>query len=403
MSTPALYRNVGVLAAAQVLFFMGNTIMMSTSSLVGLQLAPSPAMATVPLGLQFFGTMVTTFPASLLMRRIGRRGGFLIGTASCAAGGTLAALAVLRASFPLFCLGSFLYGVFAAFAQYYRFAAADAGEQAPLERRSATRARAISWVMAGGVVAAVAGPELARATRELFPPYLFAGSYLAVAALGLVGLVVVSLLRLPRPHLAPGAGHGPPLAAILRRPAVRTAILTAILAYVTMNLLMTATPLAMLACGHAFSDTARVIQAHVLGMFAPSFVTGHLIARFGSPRIILTGALLTTGCVLVALSGVEVTRFALALFLLGVGWNFMFIGATSLLTEHHDAAEKAKVQGFNDLAMFTAVTLSATSSGALHDLLGWSALNLLALPALLVVAMSVLGLARAVPARSSAG
>lgn len=392
--------NVLTLGSCQAFFFMANTITISTSPLVGLQYAPRPSLATLPFGLQFLATMATTIPASFLMREIGRRGGFLIGGAFCLASGLLAALAIHRADFLLFCLASALYGVFSAFAQYYRFAAADAADLVETGQQAALRARAVSWVLAGGIVAGVLGPELARATRELFPPYLFLGSYLAVAVLGAATLLTVAALAIPHARGDGPRAAGRPLVEILRTPGAITAVLAAIFAYVTMNLLMTATPLAMMACGHSFTDTARVLQAHVIGMFAPSFFTGSLIARFGAERVILGGAALMLLCVGVATSGVEVERFAVALFVLGVGWNFMFIGGTTLLTACHRPEEKAKVQGFNDFLLFTSVAASATSAGALHDLLGWQTMNLLALPGLLLLIGVVLvsGRRRAVSA-----
>lgn len=382
--------NVLTLGSCQAFFFMANTVTISTSPLVGLQYAPTPALATLPLGLQFLATMATTMPASLLMREIGRRGGFVLGATCCLLAGLLAALAIYRGSFLLFCLASALYGVFSSFAQYYRFAAADAADLVASRERAALRARAVSWVMAGGIVAGVLGPELARLTRELWPPYLFLGSYLAMAVLGAATLVTLVALAIPH-----NRGDGPGAAArrlsqIFATPGATIALLSAILAYVTMNLLMTATPLAMLACGHSFADTARVLQAHVIGMFLPSFFTGSLIARFGAKRLILAGVVLMVSCVLVAISGLEVERFALALFVLGVGWNFMFIGGTTLLTLCHRPEEKAKVQGFNDFLLFSSVAVSAISAGALHDWLGWQTLNLLALPGLLLLTVMLL-------------
>lgn len=390
--------NILTLGGCQAFFFMANTITISTSPLVGLQYAPTPALATLPFGLQFLATMATTIPASFLMREIGRRGGFLLGGSFCLASGLLAAWAIRRGDFLLFCLASALYGVFSAFAQYYRFAAADAAELAGTAQPAALRARAVSWVLAGGIVAGVLGPELAKATRELFPPYVFLGSYLAVAGLGAATVVVVSALAIPRPDGDGPRPAGRPLLQILKTPGALTAVLAAISAYVTMNLLMTATPLAMMACGHGFGDTARVLQAHVVGMFGPSFFTGSLIARWGARRVVLAGVGLMLLCVAVAVSGVEVERFALALFALGVGWNFMFIGGTTLLTSCHRPEEKAKVQGFNDFLLFTSVSLSATGAGALHGLLGWQTLNLLALPLLALVAVVALAAERRGPA-----
>lgn len=393
MPHPAFVKNVGVLAFAQALFFMANTVVISTAPFVGLQYAPKPWLATVPLGVQFLGTMSATMPASLLMQRIGRRAGLLLGMALGVLAGLLGALAIREASFLLFCLAGVLYGSFGAFAQYLRFTAADAADAAGFADRTAARGRAIAWVMGGGVVAAVLGPELADRTRELTAPILFAGSYLAIAGLAALALLALAFLDLPRivPSGSAESASSRPLAAIARQPTAVTAFLAALVGYVTMNLLMTATPLAMLACGHGFGDTKHVIQWHVLGMFLPSFLTGKLITRFGVEKVILSGVVLNLLCVAIAVSGLEVANFAIALFLLGVGWNFMFVGGTTLLTTCHSAAEKAKVQGLNDLLVFTSVAASASLAGFVQSTLGWQTMNLLAIPALLLVGGLVLG------------
>lgn len=392
MSTPTFVKNVGVLTFAQALFFMANTVVISTAPYVGLQYAPAPELATVPLGLQFLGTMSATMPASLLMQRIGRRLGLMLGMALGIAAGLLGAFAILEGSFLLFCTAGVLYGAYAAFAQYFRFSAADAADAAGFPDAVAARGRAIAWVMAGGVVAAVLGPELADRTRELFAPVLFAGSYLAIAGLALLALLALIFLDLPR-YAGSAAGAkepGRPLRVIARQPTAIIAFLAALVGYVTMNLLMTATPLAMLACGHGFTETKRVIQWHVLGMFLPSFVTGRLITRFGADRIILTGVGLNLLCVAIAVAGVDVANFAIALFLLGIGWNFMFVGGTTLLTTAHTPAEKAKVQGLNDLVVFTSVSASASLAGLVQSTLGWQTMNLLAVPGLVLVAGLIL-------------
>ena len=391
MSDPAYTRNVAVLATCQALFFMANTIVISTAALVGLQLAPSPALSSLALGLQFAGTMAGTLPASFLMQRFGRRAGFLLGGLFGVAAGVLGWDAIMRGSFAAFCLAGLVYGVFGAFCQFYRFAAADAGHAGAENDAAARRGRAIGWVMAGGTVAALLGPLLARWTQDLFAPVVFAGCFAAIAVLG--GLICLALgfmdpLRPRRQGAATGSGR--PLAEIARQPAAVTAFLTALVAYVTMNLLMTATPLAMLACGLGFAESATVIQWHVLGMFAPSFATGHLIARFGVVRVIAAGTALMGACVGVDLLGVEVVHFATGLLLLGVGWNFKFIGATTLLTSCHTEAEKAKVQGLNDFLVVGTVAVSASSAGALHHLIGWQAMNLLAIPGLVLVAAILL-------------
>jgi MFS family permease len=392
MSDPAYARNVAVLATCQALFFVANTIVISTTALVGLQLAPTPALSSLALGLQFVGTMAGTLPASFLMQRFGRRAGFLLGGLFGVVAGALGWDAIMRGSFAAFCAAGLVYGVFGAFCQFYRFAAADAADagHAGAEDTAARRGRAIGWVMAGGTAAALLGPLLARWTQDLFAPVLFAGCFAAIAVLGGLICLALGFLDPLRPRRQGSVGSGRPLAEIARQPAAVTAFLTALVAYVTMNLLMTATPLAMLACGFGFAESATVIQWHVLGMFAPSFATGHLIARFGVMRVIAAGTALMGACVGVDLLGVEVVHFATGLLLLGVGWNFMFIGATTLLTSCHAEAEKAKVQGFNDFLVFTTVAVSASSAGALHHLIGWQAMNLLAVPGLVLVAALVL-------------
>ncbi|MFO7663642.1 MAG: MFS transporter [Chloroflexota bacterium] len=403
MRTPSLVRNVAILASCQAFFFMANTILITTSALVGLAIAPNPAMATIPLAAQFFGTMLATFPASLLMGRVGRRGGLVLGGLFGIASGLLGAYAVIQASFTLFVVAGLLYGVFSAFSQYYRFAAADAADQSAAVDKLGTRARAIGFVMAGGLVAGFLGPELAKATQDLVPPFVFAGCYLTIAVVALCATVTLAFLDLPM--VGPQASDAParPLLEIIRQPVALTAFFAALVAYVTMNLLMTMTPLAMLACGFAFADSATVIQWHVVGMFAPSFFTGSLIARFGVERIIAAGGALMVACIAINVAGIELANFLASLFLLGLGWNFMFIGGTTLLTRAHHPSEKAKVQGFNDLCLFTAVTMSAAASGALHEWVSWQPMNLVALPLVLaVIAMALLRARRIGPLENAA-
>lgn len=368
MSTTTSKRDVLLLAVCQALLATGNAVVITTSALAGQILAPE-GLATMPLFLQFLAIMAATLPASFLMKRIGRRAGFSVGAGFAIAGGLAGCVAILTGSLWLFCLASISYGVFMAFGMYYRFAAADAA--AP-----AFRPRAISYVLAGGVVAAIAGPELAKATAELLAPALFAGCFLAIAALGASTLLVLAFVTIPPPDRTERTETGRPLGVIVRQPAFLVALGGAAIAQGAMVLVMTATPLAMAFCGHGFDDTAFVIQWHVLGMFAPSFFTGHLISRFGVLNVMTAGAVLIIGCLGVALSGVEIAQFWTALFLLGIGWNFMFIGGTSLLTTTYLAAEKAKVQAFNDLLIFGTAALASFSSGVLHYLIGWQAVSL---------------------------
>ncbi|MEM7042864.1 MAG: MFS transporter [Pseudomonadota bacterium] len=368
MSSGYAKRDVYLLALCQALLATGNAVVITTSALVGQTLAPD-GLATLPLFLQFLAIMATALPASYLMRQIGRRAGFAVGAAFAVSAGLLGCGAILVGSFPLFCIASIGYGVFMGFGMYYRFAAADVASPE-------FRPRAISYVLAGGVVAAITGPELAKATDDIFGPALFAGCFAAIAALGLLTLLTLALLRIPPPAEEERSGVERPLARIMRQPAFVVALGSAAIAQGAMVLVMTATPLAMAFCGHGFNQTAFVIQWHVLGMFAPSFVTGHLISRFGVLNVMATGAGLILACLAVALSGIEIAQFWTALFLLGVGWNFMFVGGTSLLTSTYKPAEKAKVQAVNDLIIFATAAFASLSSGILHHLIGWQAVNL---------------------------
>ncbi|MEM9442373.1 MAG: MFS transporter [Pseudomonadota bacterium] len=371
-------RDVYLLAVCQALLATGNAVVISTSALVGQTLAPD-GLATLPLFLQFVAVMSATLPASLLMRQIGRRAGFSIGAGFALTAGLLGSGAILIGSFPLFCVASFAYGGFMAFGLYYRFAAADASTPA-------FRPRAISYVLAGGVVAAIAGPELAKATDDLLGLALFAGSYAAIAGIGGLTLLTLMFLRLPLPSLEERRGEGRSTLQIMRQPAFVVALAVAAIAQGSMVLVMTATPLAMAFCGHGFDQTAFVIQWHILGMFAPSFFTGHLIGRFGVLNVMALGVLLILTCLGVALSGVDVAQFWVSLLLLGVGWNFMFVGATTLLTSTYEPAEKARLQAVNDLIIFAVAALASLSSGILHHLIGWQAVNFsMVLPTLVML------------------
>ncbi|MEM9625436.1 MAG: MFS transporter [Pseudomonadota bacterium] len=379
-------RDVYLLAVCQALLATGNAVVVTTSALVGQNLAPD-GLATLPLFLQFVAVMMTAMPASYLMKRVGRRLGFALGAGFALTAGLLGAGAILVGSFSLFSVASFAYGVFMGFGMYYRFAAAEVA--AP-----AFRPRAISYVLAGGVVAAIAGPELAKATDDLFGPALFAGCFLAVAGLGLATLLVLAFLRIPPPAEEERTGEERPLGEIMRQPAFIVALSAAAIAQGAMVLVMTATPLAMAFCGHDFNQTAFVIQWHVLGMFAPSFVTGHLISRFGVLNVMAVGAGLILACLGVALSGVEIAQFWAALVLLGVGWNFMFVGGTSLLTTTYRPSEKAKIQAINDLIIFATAAFASLSSGLLHHLIGWQAVNLSMILPIIVMLGGILWLQR---------
>lgn len=387
-------RNVLLLALCQALGISGMSIIVTISALVGYSLATDKTLATLPLALQFTATMLATVPASMLMGRIGRRAGFSLGTLFGIGGGTVAAYGVFEASFVLFVVGSMLIGVYQSFVQYYRFAAADTASET-------FRPRAISLVLAGGVIAAVVGPELAKWSRELFLPILFAGCYVVIVGLASTAFVLLQFIEIPRLTAEERRSTGRPVLTILRQPKTIAAILSAATAYAVMSLVMTATPLAMVACGFAFNDAAFVIQWHSLAMFAPSFFTGTLVQRFGAVNIILIGGALNVACLAINLSGVEFIQFWGALVLLGLGWNFMFVGGTSLLTEVHSRAERAKTQALNDFIVFSSVAVAAFSSGALHTSLGWSAVNLAMVVPLAVALGAVLRAKFAPPAATA--
>ncbi|MCP1673088.1 MFS family permease [Natronocella acetinitrilica] len=385
-ANPAPYRNIALLALAQAMLMSGTSVLIATSALVGRALADNPALATIPLGLQFMAMTAAAIPASLFMGRYGRRPGFLIGVSLGLLGTLLAGLAVWSQSFALFCVAAVLIGVYNGSGQFYRFAAADV---APVERR----ARAISLVLAGGIVAGFMGPNLAAWTRTLLGPD-FTASYLVLAGLYLVGMAAISALRIPLPPKQVLNDPGRPLRQIAAQPTFMVALAAATVGYGVMNLLMVATPLSMEAHDHAFDDAAFVIQWHVLAMFVPSFFTGELVRRFGLLTVLGTGVVLMLACVAVHFSGHGVWHYWSGLVLLGVGWNFLFIGGTTLLTEAYAESEKARSQAFNDFVVFGTVTLTALGSGALLSTFGWVLLNLMVVPFLIAVLVGLLWLHR---------
>ncbi|MBI5164081.1 MAG: MFS transporter [Magnetospirillum sp.] len=389
-------RNVVVLATCQALSISGSVLVFAVVGLAGQTLAPSPGLATLPLGIQFVAMMLATVPASLVMGRLGRRIGFTIGQVFGLSGALLSAWAIASGQFWLFTLAAVPIGIHNAAFQFLRFAAADTASPA-------FRPRAISYVMAGGVVAGVLGPELAKRTGDLLAPILFAGPYLALAGLCLLNIAALQAVRIPRPSAASKGDGGRRLAVIARQPSFLLAALSAMVGYGVMNLVMVATPLAMVGCGFTFNDSAEVIRWHVLGMFVPSFFTGTLIRRFGVRRVIAAGAVLLFACCLVTLAGLAYVNFMVALMMLGVGWNFMFIGGTTLLAEAHAPEERAKAQALNDLLVFGTTAITSFASGAVQTALGWQAVNALsALPVLLVLA-ALLWWGRPSLARAAAG
>ncbi|ROU04269.1 MFS transporter [Histidinibacterium lentulum] len=386
-------RNVGILVAAQALLGSQMPMIFVVGGLAGGMLAPNPCLATLPISLIVFGSMTTAPWLSSYMQRFGRRAGFLVGAAGGAAGAALAAWALYIGSFPIFLAGSYLTGIYMAAQNFYRFAATD-GVSAGF------RPKAVSYVLAGGLLSAIIGPQLNKLVQTAFVvPFL--GTYLAVIAINLLGALLFFGLDLPRPAQRP---KGAPRAGrtrmeLLRDPRVLTAVICGMVSYALMNLVMTSTPLAVVGCGFTTDRANDIVSAHVLAMFAPSFVTGHLIARFGTERIIALGLLILAAAGVVALSGVTLGNFFGALVLLGIGWNFGFIGATTLLTSAHTEEERGAAQGMNDMLVFGCVTLASLASGGLMNCTGgsaqegWTAVNLAMIPLLALAGGALIWLA----------
>jgi MFS family permease len=369
-----LNRSIAQLVVAQAITMSVSSLMVTSAAIIGSHLAHNPAWATLPLALQFVAITATTIPASLLMRAIGRRAGFLLASAIGLSGASCAALGIYLNSFTLFCIGALGTGIYTGFGHYYRFAAIEA---APLGKKNT----AISYVLAGGVIAAVVGPNLANLSREVFT-ITYLGTLLAVVLLYGLNTINFLLIKLPMP-VPPGSLPATrPMRQIAGHPGFVAAVASAAVGYSVMVLLMTATPLAMMHQLHAFGDVAFVIQWHVLGMFVPSFFTGHLINRCGVQRVISAGMALMLGSILINVNGYSVMHFWSALLVLGLGWNFMFIGGTSLLSESYRDGEAAKSQAFNDFVVFSCAALSSAAAGLLLYWLSWKLVNYAALPLL---------------------
>ena len=379
--TPQIKRNVGLLAGCQALLLCNGVTLIAVNGLAGAKLAPTPTLATLTVTGYVIGTALMTLPASWFMKHYGRRAGFIVGALLGILGGLTCALAVSIGSFWLLCLGTLCAGTYNAFGLQYRFAAAD---MAPADWKP----KAISWTLAGGILGGFIGPWAGKITRDIWAVE-FAATYASLSVFAVVALLIASRLRVPEMADAGQQGSGRPLPEIARQPAFIVAVLAAALGYGTMNLLMAATPLAMDICGLPFGDAAFVLQWHVLGMYGPSFFTGSLIKRFGVLSILMAGVVLMFACIALALSGVTLMHFWWALFLLGVGWNFLYIGGTTLLTETYKPAERAKVQGGNDFLVFGVQAVSSLSAGALVLGGGWYTLNLYAIPAVIVIALGV--------------
>ncbi len=380
-------KNVFLLSICQATMITGQALMLAAAPFIGLALAPDKSLATLPIGLQFAATLFMTMPASFAMKHIGRRPGFLIGAALGIVGSCLAAYAIWAGDFALFCAGLALNGMYNGFGTYYRFAAADAAGPD-------YRSRAIAYVLAGGVAAALLGPNLARWTVDSIAGAPFSGSYIGLVGVYIVALVATAFVDIPQPTAAERVGGGRPLSEMARQPAFAVAVFGGMIGYAVMNLVMLSTPLALHEHHHPFGDAAFVIEWHMLGMFVPSFFTGRLIARHGTTTIMQWGAILGALCTAINLASAELWATWLALVLLGIGWNFLFVGATTLLTETYAPAEKAKAQALNDFLILGTVTTTAFSSGPLHHYLGWELVNASVIPLIVAVAIAVTWLKR---------
>jgi MFS family permease len=374
-------RNVFLLSACQALLLTNAVTLIAVNALAGYSLVENKVLATLPAATYVVGSAITTVPASFLMKRVGRRNGFLAGGALGLVGSVIAAAGMALGSIALLCFGTILLGGYNAFGQYYRFAAADAAS-------ADFKAKAISYVLAGGLVGGIVGPEITKHTRDLVQP-LYLASYASLFIYSLASMAIIAMLRIPDPPADATQGPARPLREIAAQPVFIVAASVAAFGYATMTLLMTATPLAMGFCGHPYSAAASVIASHVVAMFAPSFVTGTLIKRFGVLPVMATGVALLFVCIGIGLSGQLILHFWWALVLLGIGWNFTYIGGTTLLTEAYRPTEKAKAQGANEMIIFVVQALAALSSGVLVNAAGWNTLNYVAVPMVSVCALSI--------------
>jgi len=382
---PSSKKNITALAILQGLLITNNVTVISLGSLTGYMLAQNKALATLPSTAYIAGGACSTFLLSQLMRRYGRRAGFTVGALAGMAGAAVCTVAVALQSFWLFCFGALIGGLYTAAGGYYRFAAADLVSEN-------FKSRAISFVLAGGIIGGVLGPESSKITKSLLS-VTFMGSFAVLMLFALIALAVIRLLDIPPPKAAEFKAQPRPLFEIARQPIFMVACLGAITSYAVMNLMMGATPLAMQMCGLPYASAALVIESHIIGMFAPALFAGSLIKRFGILRIMAIGVLMYLMCVLAALEGQQVINFWLSGTLLGTGWCFLYVGATTLLTEAYRPEEKAKAQGLNDMLVFAVMGASSAGSGAILYRQGWNALNLCALPFLVVTGAAIIWLA----------
>ncbi|KAA0992209.1 MFS transporter [Dyadobacter aurulentus] len=375
--------NVLPLVGGQALFQTAGILVTTLAGLVGFNLAPDKSLATLPLAVISVGTAVTLIPAAAFMKRYGRKKGFTLGIAFGFLAGALTSLGIYYSDFWVFVSGNVLIGAYQGFSQYYRFAAAESVEEQD-------RSKAISWVVAGGIFAALAGPSIARLTKDLGEiPFLY--SFLSLMALSILALAVTSLIRHDSRQVALVGAPGPakPFSEILKKPAFIAAIVSSSVGFAVMVMVMTATPIAMKICGYDADDSSIVIQWHVLGMFVPSFFTGNLIQRFGAIKVISGGILMFLLHISLALSGTDFLHFTSGLIFLGIGWNFMFIGGSTILTQSYTNGDQAKSQAFHDFLVYAVNTLSSFVAGAALASWGWNVVNLIAVPLLAVAFITI--------------
>jgi MFS family permease len=380
-------RNALILAFAQALAGANNTVIVGTAGIVGGMLAGDKTLATVPVSIFVLGMCAATLPIGWIARRFGRLAAFEAGAFCGMIAGLLCALAVIQGSFLILCMGGAFGGFYAAGHQSYRFAAADTASPA-------FRPKAISYVLAGGILAGVFGPQVIIITQDMLQPYLFAASYLTQAVVAVVAAAVLTLVRFPKPaadhHLL---GNARPLSEIFRQPRLIVAVICGAASYAMMNLVMTSAPVAMIDCNHSMTSAALGLQWHVMAMFAPSFFTGSLIIRLGVNRVAVTGFAIIAAGAAVGMSGVTIWHFWATLVLIGMGWNFAFIGATALVTECHRPEERNKVQAVNDFLVFGSMAIGSFSSGQLLARFGWEMVNQVVFPVVLVATAMLMWLA----------
>lgn len=393
-----LNRNLSLLAICVSIMMSSTSLIVATAALVGFALATDKSLSTLPLAAQFIGTMFASIPAAMMMQWLGRKTTFMLSTLFGISGGTLGYLAIINHQFWLFVLATLLVGIFQGFGNYMRYAAAESVA-------ISVKSKAISFVMLGGILAAVLGPNLAKYSREWVQGAEFAGSYASVIGLYMIMLFVLSFLRFDdKTDLSQVDKNnkqkrdtGRPLIQIIKQPKYIVAVLSGMFGYGVMSFVMTATPLAMNQSDFLFNDTALVIQWHVLAMFAPSFISGNLISRFGLIKVMVTGAIFGLICIGINLLGTSLWHFLTALMCLGISWNFLFVGATTMVTDTYRPKEKNKSQAFNDFAVFSTVTVASLSAGALQNTFGWQVVNIGALPLLLIILLALLWLSYKTP------